>query len=324
MSAVTPPNLHGGEVSPASAVQLSGTAISFSQSVEQNFRHAMKFLDLPEGLAERIIQCNSTYTVRFGVRLRGRMNSFVGWRSVHSEHCEPVKGGIRFAPDAESEEVEALAALMTLKCALVDVPFGGSKGALKIDPREWRPQELERITRRFTQELAKRGLIGPGLNVPAPDVGTGEREMAWIMDEFRRANPTDVINARACVTGKPLSKGGIAGRTEATGRGVQFAIQSYLRDPRTPGIVGRRDLNGATVIVQGFGNVGYHAAKFLSEEDGAGITVVAERDGYVANPEGLPVEALRQHHTRTGSILGFPGAQSFAGDMTGLEEPATF
>lgn len=292
----------------------------FLQSVDKNFRHAMSFLELPEGLAERIVQCNSTYTVRFGVRLRGRMYSFVGWRSVHSEHCEPVKGGIRFAPDADAEEVEALAALMTLKCSLVDVPFGGSKGALKIDPREWTPQELERITRRFTQELNKRGLIGPGLNVPAPDVGTGEREMAWMMDEFRRANPTDVINARACVTGKPLSKGGIAGRTEATGRGVQFAIQSYLGDPRTPGIAGRRDLKGATVVVQGFGNVGYHAAKFLSEEDGARVLVIAERDGYVANPEGLPVEALKQHHIRTGSILGFDGAKSFPGDMTGIEK----
>lgn len=293
---------------------------SFLQSVDKNFRHAMSFLELPEGLAERIVQCNSTYTVRFGVRLRGRMYSFVGWRSVHSEHCEPVKGGIRFAPDADAEEVEALAALMTLKCSLVDVPFGGSKGALKIDPREWTPQELERITRRFTQELNKRGLIGPGLNVPAPDVGTGEREMAWMMDEFRRANPTDVINARACVTGKPLSKGGIAGRIEATGRGVQFAIQSYLGDRRTPGIAGRRDLKAATVVVQGFGNVGYHAAKFLSEEDGARVLVIAERDGYVANPEGLPVEALKQHHICTGSILGFDGAKSFPGDMTGIEE----
>ncbi|UXN57841.1 Glu/Leu/Phe/Val dehydrogenase (plasmid) [Phyllobacterium zundukense] len=277
----------------------------------------MTFLDLPEGLSERIMQCNSTYTVRFGVRLRGRMYSFIGWRSVHSEHCEPVKGGIRYASNADSEEVEPLAALMTLKCSLVDVPFGGSKGALKIDPREWTPQELERITRRFTQELNKRGLIGPGVNVPAPDIGTGEREMAWMMDEFRRANPTNVINARACVTGKPLSKGGIAGRTEATGRGVQFAI----RDPRTAGLNGKRDLKGAATIVQGFGNVGYHAAKFLSEEDGARVTIVAERDGYVANPDGLAIEALKQHQIRTGSILCFEGATSFPGDMTGIEQP---
>ncbi|KWV48674.1 glutamate dehydrogenase [Rhizobium altiplani] len=296
-------------------------SVTFLSSVDQNFRHAMRFLDLPEGLSERIMQCNSTYTVRFGVRLRGRMYSFIGWRSVHSEHCEPVKGGIRYASNADAEEVEALAALMTLKCSLVDVPFGGSKGALKIDPREWTPQELERITRRFTQELNKRGLIGPGVNVPAPDIGTGEREMAWMMDEFRRANPTDVINARACVTGKPLSKGGIAGRTEATGRGVQFAIQSYLRDPRTTGLNGQRDLKGAAVVIQGFGNVGYHAAKFLSEEDGARVTIVAERDGYVANSDGLAIEALKQHQNKTGSILGFEGATSFPGAMTGIEQP---
>lgn len=325
MGSVTVPELRSGEgqvaMGPGAAVQLHSSPTSFLHSVDQNFRHAMEFLDLPEGLAERIIQCNSTYTVRFGVRLRGRMYSFVGWRSVHSEHCEPVKGGIRFTPDADAEEVEALAALMTLKCALVDVPFGGSKGALRIDPREWTPQELERITRRFTQELSKRGLIGPGLNVPAPDVGTSEREMAWMVDEFRRANPMDVINARACVTGKPLSKGGIAGRTEATGRGVQFAIRSYLQDPRTAGLKQGRDLKWISVAVQGFGNVGYHAAKFLSEDDGALITVVSERDGYVAHPEGLPIEALKRHQLRTGSILGFPDAESFDGDMTGLERP---
>ncbi|UPJ76873.1 Glu/Leu/Phe/Val dehydrogenase [Bradyrhizobium sp. 187] len=298
---------------------MQANSAGFLESVGQNFRHSMTFLDLPEGLAERIIQCNSTYTVRFGVRLRGRMYSFIGWRSVHSEHCEPVKGGIRYAPNADAEEVEALAALMTLKCSLVDVPFGGSKGALKIDPREWNPQELERITRRFTQELNKRDLIGPGVNVPAPDVGTSEREMAWMMDEFRRANPTDVVNARACVTGKPLSKGGIAGRTEATGRGVQFAIQSYLRDPRTRGLDGKRDLKNSSIVVQGFGNVGYHAAKFLSEEDGARVIAVAESDGYIANPKGLSIELLKRHQLQTGSILGFAGATSAVGDMSGIE-----
>ncbi|WP_287364946.1 Glu/Leu/Phe/Val dehydrogenase [Mesorhizobium sp.] len=307
-------------MTPASAVQLEACATSFLESVGQNFRQAMSFLDLPEGFAERIIQCNSTCTVRFGVRLRGRMYSFIGWRSVHSEHCEPVKGGIRFAPDSDAEEVEALAALRTLKRALVDVPFGGSKGALKIDPRLWTPQELDRITRRFTQELTKRGLIGPGLNVPAPDVGTSEREMAWMADEFRRANPTDVINVRACVTGKPLSR--IAGRTEATGRGVQFAIQSYLRDARTPGIVGGTARPQARIRDRSkVRQCGYHAAKFLSEEDGARIAVIAERDGYVANPEGLAIEALKQHQLRTGSVVGFDGATSFAGDMTALEQP---
>ncbi|TPK85500.1 MULTISPECIES: Glu/Leu/Phe/Val dehydrogenase [unclassified Mesorhizobium] len=281
----------------------------------------MTHLSLTEGLAERIKACNSTYTVRFGVRLRGRMFSFTGWRSVHSEHIEPAKGGIRYSILSDQEEVEALAALMSLKCAVVDVPFGGSKGALKIDPTEWDANELERITRRFTQELAKRNLICPGRNVPAPDMGTGEREMAWMADEYKRTGPSDVMNANACVTGKPLARGGIAGRTEATGRGVQYAIQSYLRDTAENGIGGRRDLRTMSVVIQGFGNVGYHAAKFLSEDDCAKIIAVVERDGYVTNSDGLPVEELKRYHREHGSILGFPGANSLANSAGGLELP---
>ena len=189
---------------------------SFLQSVDINFDRAAGLLGLSGDLAEKIKVANSTYTVRFGVRLRGGLETFTGYRTVHSEHFEPVKGGIRYGPFADQNEVEALAALMTYKCALMDIPFGGAKGALAIDPRKWETLELERITRRFTQELAKRDLISPSQNVPAPDMGTGEREMAWIADEYRRLNPTD-LNAWACVTGKPLGKGGIAGRMEATG-----------------------------------------------------------------------------------------------------------
>ena len=292
---------------------------SFLGSVESYIANAMQHMDLSDGLAERITQCNSTYTVRFGVRLRGRMFSFTGWRSVHSEHCEPVKGGIRYSPDANEKEVEALAALMSLKCSLADVPFGGSKGALCIDPNEWEPHELERITRRFTQELTKRGLIGPGQNVPAPDMGTGEREMAWMADEFRRANPMDVVSAKACVTGKPLSKGGIAGRTEATGRGVQYAIHSYLKDTNFRGVNGLRNLSAMSIVVQGFGNVGYHAAKFLSEDDGAKIIAIAEHDGFISNPVGLDIEAVKAHQLNTGSILGFDGAKSHRDDATGIQ-----
>ncbi|MDL2403754.1 Glu/Leu/Phe/Val family dehydrogenase [Rhizobium mayense] len=294
---------------------------TFLDSVGTYIDRAFEHLSLSDGLAQRIRECNSTYTVRFGVRLRGKMFSFVGWRSVHSEHVEPVKGGIRYDPGAHAEEVEALAALMSLKCALVDVPFGGSKGALRIDPKEWDVHELERITRRFTQELAKRNLISPGQNVPAPDMGTSEREMAWMADEYRRTGPSDITNANACVTGKPLSRGGIAGRTEATGRGVQYAIHSYLRDERRGGISGNRDLSKMTVVVQGFGNVGYHAAKFLSEEDGAKIICVIERDGYVLNPSGLDIEALKHHHLAYGSILGFAGAESHADSAEGLTTP---
>lgn len=289
-------------------MKVTHSDLSFLEGVEAHMKTAFEHCEMATGLAERITQCNSTYRVKFGVRLRGRMYSFVGWRSVHSEHCEPVKGGIRFSPDANETEVEALASLMSLKCALVDVPFGGSKGALQINPREWTPAELERITRRFTQELTKRGLIGPGQNVPAPDIGTSEREMAWIADEFRRANPTDVVNAKACVTGKPISRGGIEGRSEATGRGVQYAIQSYLADQRFPGSAGNHELSGADIIVQGFGNVGYHAAKFLSQEDGANIVAIVEHDGAVYDASGLDIDALKEHQSKTGSILNFDRA----------------
>ncbi|MFS8114963.1 Glu/Leu/Phe/Val dehydrogenase [Rhizobium jaguaris] len=292
---------------------------TFLDSVESYIDRAFAHLDLSEGLAERIRACNSTYTVRFGVRLRGRMYSFTGWRSVHSEHVEPAKGGIRYDASANANEVEALAALMSLKCALVDVPFGGSKGALCIDPKQWEVHELERITRRFTQELAKRNLISPGRNVPAPDMGTGEREMAWMADEYKRTGPADIVNANACVTGKPLSRGGIAGRTEATGRGVQYAIHCYLRDAAHEGIGGRRDLSTMTVAIQGFGNVGYHAAKFLSEEDRAKVICIVERDGCIFNPGGINVEAVHQHRLRTGSILSFDGAESSPDKKRGLE-----
>ena len=279
---------------------------SFRESVEAMFNHASGLMDISPGLKQKIGVCNSTYTVRFGVRLRGTIHTFTGYRSVHSEHMEPVKGGIRFSLGVNQNEVEALAALMTFKCALVEVPFGGSKGGLNIDPREWDEHEMELITRRFAYELIKRDLIHPSQNVPAPDMGTGEREMAWMVDQYRRMNTTD-INASACVTGKPLNAGGIAGRVEATGRGVQYALREFFRHPEDVKIA-KLDgkLEGKRIIVQGLGNVGYHAAKFLSEEDGAKIIGVIERDGAVVNPDGIPIEFLRTHINANGGISGFP------------------
>ncbi|MCP5000441.1 MAG: glutamate dehydrogenase, partial [Hyphomicrobiales bacterium] len=203
---------------------------TFRESTEIMFNRAVRLMDLSPGIVEKIKVCNATYKVRFGVRLRGDIQTFTGYRAVHSEHMEPVKGGIRYALAVNQDEVEALAALMTYKCALVETPFGGSKGGLCIDPRAWEEHELEQITRRFAFELAKRDLINPSQNVPAPDMGTGEREMAWIADQYMRMNTTD-INGRACVTGKPLNAGGIAGRIEATGRGVQYALQEFFRHP---------------------------------------------------------------------------------------------
>jgi len=269
------------------------------------FNKAVKLMDLSPGLEQKIRVCNSTYTVRFGVRLRGEIHTFTGYRSVHSEQMEPVKGGIRFSMGVNQDEVEALAALMTYKCALVQAPFGGSKGGLQIDPREWDAHEMEQITRRFAYELIKRDLINPSQNVPAPDMGTGEREMAWIVDQYRRMNTTD-INAAACVTGKPINAGGIQGRVEATGRGVQYALQEFFRydeDKAKANLTGK--LKGKRVIVQGLGNVGYHAAKFVSEEDGAKVIAVIERDGAVVNPDGLNIDLLKEHIMMTGGVKDF-------------------
>ncbi|CUH75244.1 Glutamate dehydrogenase [Tritonibacter multivorans] len=279
---------------------------SFRESVDLMFNRAVSLMDLPPGLEEKIRVCNATYTVRFGVRLRGEIRTFTGYRSVHSEHMEPVKGGIRYAMGVNQDEVEALAALMTYKCALVEAPFGGSKGGLCIDPREYEEHELERITRRFAYELAKRDLINPSQNVPAPDMGTGEREMAWIADQYQRMNTTD-INGKACVTGKPLNAGGISGRVEATGRGVQYALKEFFRyeeDKAMARLSGT--LDGKRVIVQGLGNVGYHAAKFLSEEDGSIITGVIERDGAIVDAKGVNVDELRNWIMSHGGVKGYP------------------
>jgi glutamate dehydrogenase (NAD(P)+) len=293
---------------------------SFRESVDMMFHRATALMDLGPGLMEKIRVCNSTYTVRFGVRLRGKIETFVGYRSVHSEHMEPVKGGIRFSLGVNQDEVEALAALMTYKCALVETPFGGSKGGLCVDPRAWDEKELEQITRRFAYELIKRDLINPAQNVPAPDMGTGEREMAWIADQYARMNTTD-INAKACVTGKPPHAGGIQGRVEATGRGVQFALREFFRYPED--IAKARlsgSLSGKRVVVQGLGNVGYHAAKFLSEEDGCKITAVIERDGAIVDEAGINIEELRQWmNGHDGLLAEYPKGKHVANGASLLE-----
>lgn len=281
----------------------------FRDSVNLMFNRAVALMDLSPGLEEKIRVCNSTYTVRFGVRLRGQIQTFTGYRSVHSEHMEPVKGGIRYALSVTQDEVEALAALMTFKCALVEAPFGGSKGGLCIDPRQYEEHELEQITRRFAYELIKRDMINPAQNVPAPDMGTSEREMAWIADQFARMNTTD-INANACVTGKPTHAGGIEGRTEATGRGVQYALREFFRHPGDVAAAGLSGtLDGKRVIVQGLGNVGHHAAKFLSEEDGARIVGIIERDGALLSPQGLDVAAVHAWIRGHGGVTGYADAQ---------------
>lgn len=299
----------------------SSNQTSFLDNVNLCFDQAAAAIELPSGLAQQIRTCNAICEVKFGVELRGGYEVFTGWRATHSEHVLPVKGGIRYATFADQQEVEALAALMTYKCSIVNVPYGGSKGALKIDPKKYTQDELEHITRRFTQELDKRGFIGPGLNVPAPDMGTGQQMMAWMADEYQRLHPTD-INARGCVTGKPVHFGGIQGRVEATGRGVQYGLRELFRNPddvKAAGLEGT--LEGKRIIVQGLGNVGYHAAKFLEEEDGAKIIAILERDGALLNEDGLSVEEVFAHKQEKGCMEGFPGAQFVPGGAELLEHP---
>lgn len=284
----------------------------FLDSVNRMVDRAVHASGLEADIAEAIKVGTDVLKVTFPVKIGDKLELFSGWRAVHSTHRLPVKGGIRYAPNVDQQEIEALAALMTYKCAIVNVPFGGSKGGLKIDPNRYSRDELQIITRRFARELATKGYLSPALNVPAPDVGTGQREMAWIADTYKHLYPND-INHIACVTGKPVEHGGIRGRTEATGRGVQYALREYFRHPqevRQARLEG--GLEGKRVIVQGLGNVGYHAASFLAKEDGAKIIAIIERDGALVNENGLDVEDIYRFKNEQGGITGYPGSSYFS------------
>jgi len=285
------------------------TRVSFRESVDLMVNRAMKYLQLPMGLPSEIVACNSVIKVQFPVKLSdGKYHIFSGWRAVHSDHRLPVKGGIRFSMSVNQNEVEALAALMTYKCAIVNVPYGGSKGGIQMNPRDYSEYELEKITRRFARELINKGYLSPSENVPAPDMGTGEREMSWITDVYKMLHPNDV-NYLACVTGKPITNGGIRGRTEATGRGVQYVMREFFRhtnDVAKAGLDG--GLDGKTVVIQGLGNVGYHAAKFISEDDKAKIICVIERDGAVINENGINIQDLYDYIRENSGVMGFPDA----------------
>lgn len=291
---------------------------SFFATVCKNFDKAAAYTQHPKGLLDQIKECNSIYRFTFPVQTKDGYEVISAWRVEHSQHKLPTKGGIRYSEDVNEDEVKALAALMTYKCAIVDVPFGGAKGAVKVNPAKHPIEELQRITRRYTAELVKKNFIGPGIDVPAPDYGTGPREMAWIVDTYQALNPSS-IDAAGCVTGKPVSQGGIRGRKEATGRGVFFGIREacdIAEDMKALGLP--RGLEGKRVIVQGLGNVGYHAAKFIQE--GGGILVgLAEYEGAVYNPKGLDLEAVVKHRKETGSIKNFPGATTLGTPGEALE-----
>jgi len=285
--------------------------LNLNNIVSRQFEKAATHVNLPAGLLQQIRVCNNVYYMQFPVKIDDKYVIFEAWRAEHSHHRKPLKGGIRYSRMVDQHEIMALAALMTYKCAIGNVPFGGSKGGIKLRPRDYTPEQLQRITRRYTAELIAKNFIGPGINVPAPDYGTGEREMAWIADTYDAFHPGGIDNW-ACVTGKPLSQGGIRGRREATGRGVVFGLREAFRDPvalKKSGLTGT--LDGKTVAVQGFGNVGYHVAKILHEEDGCKIVAVGEYDGAVINPKGLDIGKLSHWFQEKRTMKGFPGATKF-------------
>ncbi len=293
--------------------------LNLNHIVGEQFERAARHLKLPRGLLDQIKACNNVYQVQFPVKFGQRYEMFTGWRAEHSHHRKPLKGGIRYSRMVDQDEIMALAALMTYKCAIVNVPFGGSKGGVKLRPRNYDAEQLEKITRRFTAELIRKRFLGPGINVPAPDYGTGEREMAWIADTYDAFHPGELDNM-ACVTGKPVSQGGIRGRSEATGRGVVFALRELFRRPKElkkHGLDG--GLEGKRIAIQGFGNVGYHVASILHQEDGARVVAVGEWDGTVHDPKGLDVAALQRHRAKTGSIRGFRAAKTLARPEDSLE-----
>ena len=290
----------------------------FFEAVEKSFDKAAKFTNWDPGILEQIKQCNSVYRMHFPVKIGDKIEVIKAYRVQHSHHKTPCKGGIRFALSVNLDEVMALAALMTYKCAIVNVPFGGAKGEISIDPRKYSPYELEKITRRYTSELIKKNFIGPGTDVPAPDYGTGEREMAWILDTYLSMRPGE-IDALGCVTGKPVTQGGVRGRREATGLGVFFGIREVCNMKEVMDrLKMETGIERKTVVVQGLGNVGYHAAKFF-REGGAKVIALAEYEGAITNPKGLNEEEVFQHRKKTGSILNFPGATNITSSSEALE-----
>ena len=291
---------------------------SFFGAVERSFDKAAAFTNWDPGILEQIKQCNAVYRMHFPVKVGDKIEVIKAYRVQHSHHKSPCKGGIRFATNVNLDEVMALAALMTYKCAIVNVPFGGAKGGISIDPRKYSAYELEKITRRYTAELIKKNFIGPGIDVPAPDYGTGEREMAWILDTYASMKPGE-IDAQGCVTGKPVTQGGVRGRREATGLGVFYGIREVCSMKEVMDKLGMQPgVEGKTVVVQGLGNVGYHSAKFF-EEAGAKIIGLAEYEGAIYNTDGLNVDEVFKHRQKTKSILNFPGATNFKTNSEALE-----
>ena len=276
--------------------------MSFKDNVNLHVDKSAKLLNFSDDLLEHLKSTHSLIKVNVGVVLDGKINNFTGWRAVHSEHILPTKGGLRYSETVDQDDTEALASLMTYKCAIVNIPFGGAKGGLKINPKNYSMPQLREITKAFASKLINKGFISPALNVPAPDVGTSEREMEWILETYKTLKPDD-INYRGCVTGKPLHRGGIAGRTEATGRGIEEVVREIFRHEDIVKEAGlKNELKDNEIIVQGFGNVGSNLAKHLYNRDNAKIIAIGEYDGYLYNKKGIDINALIEFFQKNKSI----------------------
>lgn len=292
--------------------------LHFYNDVMAYFDKAAALTDFEPGLLHQIKICNSVYKFSFPLEKDGKLEVIEGIRVQHSQHKSPTKGGIRYSEFVNEDEVKALATLMTFKCAVVDVPFGGAKGGIKVNPRNYSEKQLEKITRRYTTELIKKSMIGAAIDVPAPDYGSGPREMAWIADTYATFKYDD-LNSLGCVTGKPLGQGGIQGRTEATGQGIYYGLREALNNTEDMKKLGwSTGIDGKKIIVQGLGNVGFYAAKFCQE--GGGIIIgIIEREGGILDENGLDVDAVLNHRKTLGSILNFPGAKNIEDPMSMLE-----
>jgi len=300
---------------------MSNNQANFYKSVERNFDKAAVLTSHPKGLLEQIKVCNAVYQMNFPVKIGKNFEVIEAYRVQHSHHRLPTKGGIRFSHLVDQDEVMALATLMTYKCAIVDVPFGGAKGGVKVSTRKYTPEQLEKITRRYTVELVRKNFIGPGIDVPAPDYGTGSREMAWILDTYQQLNNGELDSA-ACVTGKPVAQNGIRGRTEATGRGVFYGLKEMLSNPADCAKWGMEPgIEGKTMVIQGLGNVGSYTGSISIKEGGVKVIGVSEIEGTIVNPKGIDIDKLLKYRKSKGTIIGFPGTKKMKDrdDWVGIE-----
>ncbi|CAN5457551.1 Glu/Leu/Phe/Val dehydrogenase [soil metagenome] len=299
-SAAAPVEETGGAAVEPTAAEAEEGLTPF-QAVNQQFDRAAELLGLSEDLAVALKTPFREVMVELPLRCSdGEIRTFRGYRVQHDSSRGPMKGGLRYHPEVDLDEVRALAALMTWKTAVVDLPYGGAKGGISCDPRQLSQSDLERITRRFVARIEK--FIGPQEDIPAPDVNTNPQVMAWIVDEYSKFHGF----SPAVVTGKPIELGGSLGRASATGRGVLFAVERAAADQGM-------SLEGARVAVQGFGNVGSWAAHFLAEA-GARVVAVSDVEGGIFAPDGLDIDRLREEVTSSGTVVGFAGTERISNE----------